>query len=116
MSEDLPSLERLERLETHELRDNAISLARRRWDIRFFWRLLETLPAADAAAGNLEASEAGAAQASGLFYEALSAEENTAVQDALRPVFIDYLVNHDEEGRDAGDRESTEDDGRGHSS
>ncbi|QBI52411.1 hypothetical protein [Streptomonospora litoralis] len=100
MSEDLSSLEQLE---THELRDRAVSLARHRWDVRFFWRLLEMLPAADAAAGNMEASEAGVAQASGLFQEAVTAEEDPEVQDALRPVYIDYLTEHGEQGKTAGD-------------
>ncbi|MUL40300.1 hypothetical protein FZ103_03750 [Streptomonospora sp. PA3] len=98
MSEDTTSLERLE---TSELRDRAVSLARHRWDVRFFWRLLELLPAAEAAAGNLEAGEAGVAQASGLFYDALGAEEDPRVQEQLRPVFIDYLARHG--GRDGGE-------------
>ncbi|GAA4908877.1 hypothetical protein [Streptomonospora salina] len=84
----------LERLETHELRDRAVAVARHRWDVSFFWRLLRLLPAAEAAAGNLEAGEAGAAQASGLFYDALGADEDPRVQEELRPIFIDYLRKH----------------------
>ncbi|MDA0567942.1 hypothetical protein LG943_27000 [Streptomonospora sp. S1-112] len=91
MSEDVSTLDRLS---TDELRDRAVALARRRWDVKFFWRLLRLLPAAEAAAGNLEAGEAGVAQASGLFYDALAAEEDPVVQDALRPVYIDYLTEH----------------------
>ncbi|MFC3522998.1 hypothetical protein ACFPZ0_23875 [Streptomonospora nanhaiensis] len=91
MNEDLSALDRLE---TDELRDRAVALARRRWDVKFFWRLLRLLPAAEAAAGNVEAGEAGVAQASGLFYDALAAEEDPVVQDALRPVYIDYLTEH----------------------
>ncbi|GAB3449095.1 hypothetical protein GCM10027570_23210 [Streptomonospora sediminis] len=98
MSDDLAFLERLE---TPELRDRAVSLARRRWDVRFFWRLLELLPAAEAAAGNLEASEAGVSRASGLFYDALGAEDDPRVQEALRPVYIDYLSKHGASGEEA---------------
>ncbi|WP_052810267.1 hypothetical protein [Streptomonospora alba] len=91
----------LERLETHELRDRAVALARRRWDIRFFWRLLELLPAVEAAAGNLEAGEAGVAQASGLFYDALGAQEDPRVQEQLRPIFFDYLAKHDDSAEES---------------
>ncbi|KIH96401.1 hypothetical protein LP52_25255 [Streptomonospora alba] len=91
----------MERLETHELRDRAVALARRRWDIRFFWRLLELLPAVEAAAGNLEAGEAGVAQASGLFYDALGAQEDPRVQEQLRPIFFDYLAKHDDSAEES---------------
>ncbi|MBB6170004.1 hypothetical protein HNR23_000064 [Nocardiopsis mwathae] len=107
MTEDLP---RIDRLTTMELRDRAVALAKRRWDIRFFWRLLESLPAAEAAAGHMDASQATVAQASGLFHEALAAESDPDVQEALRPLYVDYLLRHAEdvapsdtdEGRTAG--------------
>ncbi|TQN32962.1 hypothetical protein FHX37_2951 [Haloactinospora alba] len=91
----------LDRLTTEELRDRAVALARHRWDVRFFWRLLTYLPAAEAGAGRLEASDATVAQASGLFHEALASEDDPQVQEALRPLYIDYLSNY-EEGEAAG--------------
>ncbi|GAA4959494.1 hypothetical protein GCM10023224_51710 [Streptomonospora halophila] len=100
MSEDESPLELLE---TQVLRDRAVALAHHRWDIRFFWRLLGMLPAAEAAAGNLEASEAGVAQASGLFYDALGADEDPDVQEQLRPIFIDYLHRHGDAAERSGD-------------
>lgn len=87
-------LAELERLNTEELRDRAVALARQRWDVRFFWRLMRMLPAAEAAAGDMEGSQASVAQASGFFYEALAAENDPQVQEALRPVYIDYLSQH----------------------
>ncbi|WP_159945719.1 MULTISPECIES: hypothetical protein [unclassified Nocardiopsis] len=83
-----------DQISTEELRERAFELARKRWDLRFFWRLLGLLPAAEAAAGNEEASEASVAQASGLVYEALSAETDPRVQEALRPVYVQYLLEH----------------------
>lgn len=80
---------------TEDLRERAVELARQRWDVRFFWKLLGLIPAAEAAAGNTDASEASVAQASGLLYEALSSEQDPKVQEALRPVYIQYLVEHD---------------------
>ncbi|MBR8745333.1 hypothetical protein [Nocardiopsis sp. MG754419] len=84
-----------EHISTDDLRERAVDLARQRWDVRFFWKLLGLIPAAEAAAGNTNASEASVAQASGLLYEALSAESDPNVQEAMRPVYIQYLVDHD---------------------
>lgn len=83
-----------EHISTDDLRERAVELARRRWDLRFFWKLLGLIPAAEAAAGNTDASEASVAQASGLLYEALSAENDPKVQEALRPVYAQYLADH----------------------
>ncbi|WP_116245884.1 hypothetical protein [Nocardiopsis sp. FIRDI 009] len=88
--------ENFEQLSTDDLRDRAVELARKRWDVRFFWRLLGLIPAAEAVAGNREASEASVAQASGFLYEALSVETDPKVQEALRPVYIEYLREHGE--------------------
>ncbi|WP_046472337.1 hypothetical protein [Allosalinactinospora lopnorensis] len=91
MTDDLAQLEQLP---TKELRERAVALARHRWDARFFWRLLRSLPAAEASVGHLEHSDATVAQASGLFQEAFAAESDPAVQEALRPIYIDYLTAH----------------------
>jgi hypothetical protein len=85
-----------EQTSTEDLRESAVELARQRWDVRFFWRLLGLIPAAEAVAGNREASEASVAQASGFLYEALSSESDPGVQEALRPVYIEYLTEHRE--------------------
>ncbi|MBQ1083937.1 MULTISPECIES: hypothetical protein [unclassified Nocardiopsis] len=84
-----------EQTSTEDLRERALDLARRRWDVGFLWRLLRLIPAAEAAAGNPEASEASVAQATGLLYEAFSAEHDPKVHEALRPVYIDYLTSED---------------------
>jgi hypothetical protein len=91
-----------EQTSTEDLRERAVELARRRWDVRFFWRLLGLIPAAEAVAGNREASEASVAQASGFLYEALSSENDPRVQEALRPVYIEYLTEHGESASAAG--------------
>ncbi|WP_433698485.1 hypothetical protein [Nocardiopsis sp. CA-288880] len=91
-----------DRTSTEDLRDRAVELARQRWDLRFFWRLLGLVPAAEAAAGNDRASEASVAQLSGFVYEALSVETDPGVQEALRPVYVQYLLDHGEEEGDTG--------------
>lgn len=81
-------------ISTEKLHEDAVELARRRWDVGFFWEVLRMLPAAEAVAGRQEASEASIAQLSGLLYEAFSAETDPKVQGALRPVYISYLREH----------------------
>lgn len=83
-----------EQTSTEDLRERAVELARQRWDVRFFWRLLGLIPAAEAVAGNMDASEASVAQASGFLYQALSSESDPEVQEALRPVYVGYLLEH----------------------
>jgi len=84
-----------EQTSTEDLRERALELARKRWDVGFLWRLLSLIPAAEAAAGNRDASEASVAQVSGLLYEAFSSEHDPKVHEALRPVYIDYLNGED---------------------
>ncbi|GHD30190.1 hypothetical protein [Nocardiopsis kunsanensis] len=81
-------------ISTEKLHEDAVELARHRWDVGFFWEILRMLPAAEAAAGRQEASETSIAQLSGLLYEAFSTETDPKVQRALRPVYIDYLREH----------------------
>ena len=56
--------EQYEQLSSRELHDLAVRHARRHLDIRFFWQLMEVLPAAQAAAGDLREAEADVAQMS----------------------------------------------------
>lgn len=91
-----------DQISTEDLREHAVELARRHWDLRFFWRILGLIPAAQAAAGNEGASEASVAQLSGFLYEALSAETDPEVQEALRPVYVQYLLEHGQTPEDVG--------------
>ncbi|WP_285732549.1 hypothetical protein [Nocardiopsis sp. ATB16-24] len=91
-----------DQISTEELREHAVELARQHWDLRFFWRILGLIPAAQAAAGNEGASEASVAQLSGFLYEALSAETDPEVQEALRPVYVQYLLEHGQTREDVG--------------
>jgi hypothetical protein len=92
----VPSIEELEGLSTKELHDRAFSLARRRLDVRFFWNLLEAVPAAEAATGHLdEAGEDILSLAQRV--EDLVRPDTTAEADAFRPIYIDYLQQHAQE-------------------
>lgn len=88
-------LTELEQLSTRELHDRATAVARSRWDVGFLWQVLRTLPAAEAAVGNTDASKAGVTYMSGLISEALAARgSDSELQEALRPLYIDYLAQH----------------------
>ena len=80
-----------DQLSSRELHDLAVRHARRHADIRFFWRLMEVLPAAQAAAGNLREAEADVAQMSAHLNDITDAGRGE-VADALRPFYIDYLT------------------------
>jgi hypothetical protein len=51
----------LDQLSTAELHDLAVRRARRHLDARFFWRLMQVLPVAEAGAGDLREAEADVA-------------------------------------------------------
>jgi hypothetical protein len=82
-----------EALTSRELHDRAMRRALHHADVGFLWRLLRTIPAAEAAGGSAGESEADAVKLSALVADALGSGEG-AVADALRPLYIDYLSRH----------------------
>ena len=86
--------EELDRLSTKELHDRAFDIAKRRLDVRFFWNLLEYAPVAEAIAGHTRHAEADVLKLSATVQDATDSGENE-VADALRPIYIDYLLKHD---------------------
>jgi hypothetical protein len=83
--------EQYERLSSRELHDLAVRHARRHLDIRFFWQLIEVLPAAQAAAGDLREAEADVARMSAHLNDITDAGRGE-VAEALRPFYVDYLT------------------------
>lgn len=92
----------LDRLSSAELHDRATRLAWRRVDVAFLWDLLKTIPEARAAAGDEERSESDIMRPLALLNDLVDADRGE-LADALRPFYIDYLVEHE-------DPASTEDD------
>jgi hypothetical protein len=89
----VPTFDELDRLSSKELHDRASRLAEHRLDVRFFWDLLKDIPAAEAASGAQDEASADIAHASGQVRDFVHADEGK-LADALRPVFIDYLLKH----------------------
>lgn len=85
--------EDLDRLSTQQLHDRAIHRAEKHMDVKFFWTLLEAIPAAEALAGNFGEADFDIVSARGAVKDALHSGEGQ-LAEALRPLFIDYLLQH----------------------
>jgi hypothetical protein len=83
----------LDRLSTQELHDRAMHRAEKHLDVKFFWDLLETIPAAEALAGDYGEADFDIVSARGAIKDALHSDEGQ-LAEALRPLFIDYLRQH----------------------
>ena len=83
----------LDKLSTHELHDRAVRHAERHLDVRFFWDLLELIPAAAAASGDTGEADYDIQSSKGLISDAVHSGDG-ALGEALRPMFVDYLRKH----------------------
>jgi hypothetical protein len=83
----------LEKLSTHELHDRAVHRAEKHLDARFFWSLLEIIPAAEAARGDVGEADFDIESSKGLIKDAVHSGDGE-LGEALRPVFLDYLRKH----------------------
>ncbi|MGD0241436.1 MAG: hypothetical protein ABSB59_14075 [Streptosporangiaceae bacterium] len=83
----------LDALSSRELHNLAVRRALRHVDVEFLWQLLRAIPAAEASEGH--SSEAGRdiTHLSVLIDDAIDSGEDD-VADALRPLYLDYLVKH----------------------
>jgi len=86
--------EDLEALSTKELHDRAMRRAERHLDVRFIWRLMKVIPAAEVASG--DAGEAGydLQSSKGVISDAILHSGDGELGEALRPIFIEYLREH----------------------
>lgn len=81
----------LEKLSSKELHDRAVKSAVRHGDVKFLWELLKSIPAAEAAAGNLGESELDVKYVLPMLDDYVHAGEGD-IAEVLRPMYIDYLV------------------------
>ncbi len=86
--------DQLERLSSADLHDRATRLAWRRLDVSFLWKLLKTIPEAEAAAGDEERSEIDIVRPLALLNDLVDADRGE-LADALRPFYVDYLEKHE---------------------
>jgi hypothetical protein len=97
----------LEALPSPELHDRATRLAWRRLDVGFLWDLLKTIPEARAAIGDDERSETDIMRPLALLNDLVDADRGD-LADGLRPLYIEYLLEHDGDG-DQRDEEELDD-------
>ena len=90
---DMAENRTLEDLSSEELHDLAVKRARRHLDVAFFWQLLQRVPAAEAAAGNLGDADADVQRLSAHLDDLTDAGKGE-VADMLRPFYLDYLGRH----------------------
>jgi hypothetical protein len=83
----------LEELSTQELHDRAIHRAEKHVDVKFFWSLLQMIPAAETISGDEGEADYDIKSSRGLISDALHSGDGK-LGEALRPVFIDYLRKH----------------------
>ena len=83
----------LDALSSEQLHDLAVSRAKRHFDVKFFWRLVETLPAAEAAVGDMDAAETNVIKLSA-HVDDVAESGKGEVSEAMRPFFLDYLRSH----------------------
>ena len=83
----------LEDLSSKELHDLAVHRARRHLDVKFFWQLMQNLPAAEAAAGEFDEVEADMQRMSAHIDDVTDAGEGDVVE-LLRPFYLEYLQKH----------------------
>jgi len=84
--------EELEALSSKELHDQAFDKAKRHVDVGFFWRLLNAVPAAEAAIGEEEEAEQDVMTLRGRLNDLTHSGEGE-LADALRPLYIEYLAD-----------------------
>jgi hypothetical protein len=83
----------LESLSSKELHDLAVSRARKHFDVKFFWNLMQVLPAAEAGAGRLDESDADL-QSTMAHIDDVTESGEGEVADLLRPFYLEYLHKH----------------------
>ena len=91
----------LEALPTRELHDRAIALAKRHVDVGFLWRLIEALPVAEAVVGDEQRSKVDVMRPLALINDLFDAGEGD-LGEALRPLYLDYLEEHEGSHGDVG--------------
>jgi hypothetical protein len=83
----------LDRLSSKELHDLAVHRARRHLDAKFFWQLMQVMPAAEAAAGDTGEMAADIDRMSAHLDDVTESGKGETAE-MLRPFYLDYLRRH----------------------
>jgi hypothetical protein len=83
----------LDDLSSQELHDLAVRRAKRHLDARFFYQLMQRLPAAEAAAGQMDEMEVDVQRISG-HIDDITDSGKGEVAELLRPFYLEYCRRH----------------------
>jgi hypothetical protein len=83
----------LDQLTSKELHDLAIKRAKRHLDVKFLYQLMQVLPAAEAAAGDLDEADADI-QHTLAHLDDITDSGQGETAEMLRPFYLDYLRKH----------------------
>jgi hypothetical protein len=83
----------LDALSSQELHDLAVRRAKRHLDVKFFWNIIELLPAAEAATGHLDEADTDVLKLSA-HVDDVSRSGEGEIGDQMRPFYLDYLRKH----------------------
>ena len=84
----------LDPLSSKELHDLAVRYATRHLDVGFFFRLMKTLPVAEAAAGEVDEAESDVFSLSA-HLDDITDSGRGEVAELMRPFYLEYLREHD---------------------
>jgi hypothetical protein len=83
----------LDALSSRELHDLAVRRALQHVDVEFLWELLRAIPAAEASEGHPAEAGRDITKVTVLLSDAINSGEGE-IAEALRPLYLDYLVKH----------------------
>jgi hypothetical protein len=83
----------LDELTSKELHDLAVHRARRHLDVKFYWELMQILPAAETAAGDFDQAQLDMQRISGHVDDIVESGHDD-VAELLRPFYLEYLRRH----------------------
>ena len=86
----------LQALPIKELHDLAMETARKHVDVGFLWEVVKALPVAEEVIGDDQRSKVDILRPLALINDFLYDSDSGAVGEALRPLYVDYLVEKGE--------------------
>lgn len=89
----MPDADPLEELSSPKLHDLAVHHAVRHLHVGFFWRLMQILPTAEAAAGDLDDATSDVMTLRGHLDDVTNSGRGE-VAELLRPFYLEYLHKH----------------------
>ncbi len=82
----------LEALPIKELHDRAMETARTHVDVAFLWEVVKALPVAEEAIGDDQRSKVDILRPLALINDFLYDTDSGELGEALRPIYVDYLL------------------------